>query len=103
MKTLMEAAKAARAAAAEVAQLSTEEKNAALLAMADALEANMGSILAANAADMERERANGMSSDLLDRLAPVSYTHLPARGRWPGRGGWSGCSRPFRWRLSSGA
>ena len=69
MKTLMETAKAARAAAAEVAQLSTEEKNAALLAMADALEANMGSILAANAADMERERANGMSSDLLDRLA----------------------------------
>ena len=69
MKTLMETAKAARAAAAEVAQLSTEEKNAALLAMADALEASMGSILAANAADMERERANGMSSDLLDRLA----------------------------------
>ena len=67
MKTLMETAKAARAAAAEVAQLSTEEKNAALLAMADALEASMGSILAANAADMERERANGMSSDLLDR------------------------------------
>ena len=68
MKTLMESAAAAKAAAAEVAQLSTETKNRALLAMADALEAHMAEILAANAADMDRERANGMSPDMLDRL-----------------------------------
>ena len=68
MKTLMESAAAAKAAAAEVAQLSTETKNKALLAMADALEAHMAEILAANAADMDRERANGMSPDMLDRL-----------------------------------
>ena len=36
--------------------------------MAGALEANCAEILAANAADMERERANGMSPDMLDRL-----------------------------------
>ena len=58
MKTLMESAAAAKAAAAEVAQLSTETKNKALLAMADALEAHMAEILA----------ANGMSPDMLDRL-----------------------------------
>lgn len=68
MKTLMESAAAAKAAAAEVAQLSTETKNKALLAMAGALEAHMAEILAANAADMDRERANGMSPDMLDRL-----------------------------------
>ena len=68
MKTLMESAAAAKAAAAEEAQLSTETKNKALLAMADALEAHMAEILAANAADMDRERANGMSPDMLDRL-----------------------------------
>ena len=68
MKTLIESAAAAKAAGTAVAQLTTEQKNAALLAMADALEANCDEILAANAADMERERANGMSSDMLDRL-----------------------------------
>lgn len=68
MKTLIESAAAAKAAGTAVAQLTTEQKNAALLTMADALEANCDEILAANAADMERERANGMSSDMLDRL-----------------------------------
>lgn len=68
MKTLIESAAAAKAAGTAVAQLTTEQKNAALLAMADALEANCDEILAANAADMDRERANGMSSDMLDRL-----------------------------------
>ena len=68
MKTLIESAAAAKAASTAVAQLTTEQKNAALLAMAGALEANCAEILAANAADMERERANGMSPDMLDRL-----------------------------------
>ena len=68
MKTLIESAAAAKAASTAVAQLTTEQKNAALLAMAGALEANCAEILASNAADMERERANGMSPDMLDRL-----------------------------------
>ena len=68
MKTLLESAAAAKAAAAAAAQLTTEEKNAALLAMADALEARCAEVLAANGADMARERANGMSEDMLDRL-----------------------------------
>ena len=68
MKTLIESAAAAKAASSAVAQLTTEQKNAALLAMAGALESHCGEILAANKADMERERANGMSPDMLDRL-----------------------------------
>lgn len=68
MKTLIESAVAAKAASTVVAQLTTEQKNAALLAMADALESGMADILEANRADMERERANGMSESMLDRL-----------------------------------
>ena len=68
MKTLIESAAAAKAASTVVAQLTTEQKNAALLAMADALESGMADILEANRADMERERANGMSEGMLDRL-----------------------------------
>ena len=68
MKTLLESAAAAKAASAAVAQLTTEQKNAALLAMADSLEALAADVLAANKADMDRERAGGMSEDLLDRL-----------------------------------
>src|SRR5690554_1852835 len=58
----------ARAAARPLAVATTERKNAALLAMADALEANTGDILEANARDMEAGRAAGLSSALLDRL-----------------------------------
>ena len=68
MKTLIESAAAAKAASTVVAQLTAEQKNAALLAMADALESGMADILEANRADMERERANGMSEGMLDRL-----------------------------------
>ena len=68
MKTLIESAAAAKAASSAVAQLTTEQKNAALLAMADALEARCAEVLEANAVDMEREKANGMSPDMLDRL-----------------------------------
>ena len=46
MKTMLEAAKAAKA---EITRLTTEQKNAALNAMADALIAGEAEILAANA------------------------------------------------------
>ena len=58
---------AAQAAKMEIAQLTTAQKNAALLAMADALIENCDLILAANAQDMEA--AKGTVSDvMLDRL-----------------------------------
>lgn len=58
---------AAQAAKMEIAQLTTDQKNAALLAMAQALLDNADEILAANAQDMEA--AKGTVSDvMLDRL-----------------------------------
>ena len=64
MLTMLTAAKAAKT---QVSLLTTEEKNAALLAMADALVASEAAILAANARDLEA--AKGTVSDvMLDRL-----------------------------------
>ena len=64
MEKMLSAAKAAKF---EVCKLTTQEKNAALLAMADALVAGEAEILAANALDMEA--AKGTVSDvMLDRL-----------------------------------
>lgn len=58
---------AAQAAKMEIAQLTTSEKNEALLAMAQALLDNTDAILAANALDMDA--AKGTVSDvMLDRL-----------------------------------
>ena len=64
MKTMLEAAKAAKT---EIARLTTEQKNAALGAMADALIAEQAAILAANAADLEAARGT-VSDVMLDRL-----------------------------------
>ncbi|WP_281888052.1 glutamate-5-semialdehyde dehydrogenase [Paenibacillus sp. YYML68] len=59
----------AKAAAPKLALLTTEQKNAALLRMADALVAEAASIMAANELDLQRGRENGTSPSLLDRLA----------------------------------
>lgn len=59
----------AKHAAGVLATLTTEEKNAGLLAIADALRARQTEIMAANALDLETGKANGMSPALLDRLA----------------------------------
>ena len=68
MKEMLNAAKAAKF---EVSKLTTEEKNAALNAMADALVAQEAEILAANALDMDA--AKGTVSDvMLDRLKLTS-------------------------------
>ena len=61
-------AEAARRACAELAVTSTEERNAALAAMAQALRDHADEIVAENAADMEAARAKGTSDALLDRL-----------------------------------
>ena len=55
-------------ASRKTALLSAEDKNAALAAIAAALEANAGVIIDANAADMETGRRNGMPQPMLDRL-----------------------------------
>lgn len=60
--------KRARAASKQLAQLSSEQKNAGLLAMADELVASQDELLAANAKDVERAKADGLSSAMLDRL-----------------------------------
>lgn len=61
-------AMAAKKAAAKLAVINTAVKNQALLAMADALEKNQDTILAANALDMGCATAKGMKSSMLDRL-----------------------------------
>ena len=58
----------AKAATATLSTLTTDKKNAALLAMADALVADTAPILAANAEDMEAAKAT-ISAVMLDRLA----------------------------------
>ena len=64
MKELLEQAKAARA---EVAALTTRQKNAALEAMAQGLLDDQGAILAANELDLEAARDH-ISPVMLDRL-----------------------------------
>lgn len=63
------AGEAARVAARRLAVATTGEKDRALHAMADALQAHMGEILEANARDVERARAAGTSESTVDRLS----------------------------------
>jgi len=65
---IIEMAKRAKAASAELAKLSTEIKNRSLLSMANALEKNAEEILEANGRDMKAAEARGVKSALLDRL-----------------------------------
>ena len=58
----------AKAAKTAIAALTTEEKNAALAAMADALEANQDAILAANQLDLNNAPST-ISPVMIDRLA----------------------------------
>ena len=64
MKTMLQAAKQAKFA---VSQLTTQQKNTALLAMADALEQNKEKILLANAQDLEAAKGH-ISEVMQDRL-----------------------------------
>jgi len=61
-------AKAAKAASKKLAYLSTEVKNRALLAIAEAIMAKQDEILAANSEDYNESQASGMSPAMLDRL-----------------------------------
>ncbi|MFW5416988.1 glutamate-5-semialdehyde dehydrogenase [Nocardiopsis sp. CNT-189] len=62
------AARRAKEAAAELAPLGREAKDAALHAVADALVAEAASIVEANAEDVERARRSGEPGAMVDRL-----------------------------------
>jgi glutamate-5-semialdehyde dehydrogenase len=67
----------ARAASHKLAQLSTEQKNALLLAIADALEADEKEILAANREDIDHSGLDGAMRDRLlltpDRVKSLAH------------------------------
>ena len=67
IKNTADILKAAKAAQAALRVLTTEIKNKALLAMADALEKNVNDILLANAADILNAK-NSLSEVMIDRL-----------------------------------
>ena len=79
-QTVAEVCAAAKAAAGALARLDTATKDAALLAMADALEARTREILEANERDMDAGREAGLHSGLLDRLK-LSEERLAAIAR----------------------
>ena len=62
----------ARSASRIVAASTTGQRNNALLAMADSLEANASSLQAENRKDLEAGRAKGLDAALLDRLELTS-------------------------------
>jgi len=68
MSAVRELARRAKEAARRLAVLSTDEKNALLLAMADELVARKKEILEANRKDVEAGKAAGLTGALLDRL-----------------------------------
>lgn len=68
MTNLIAMGKAAKLASRQLALLNTNQKNEALLTIADELEAQRAMILAQNALDIADGRVNGLSDALLDRL-----------------------------------
>ncbi len=66
---LEEIGKRARAASRTLACVTTEEKNKALAAIADALRANADEIINENQKDLAAGKEAGLSASLLDRLA----------------------------------
>jgi glutamate-5-semialdehyde dehydrogenase len=67
-KLIADLAGTARKAARTLVAASYEDRKSALLAIADSLIARQPEIIAANNEDMERGKANGLNSQLLDRL-----------------------------------
>lgn len=65
---VLSVARRARAAAAELAPLTRQTKDDALLAAANALEASVERVVAVNAADLDRARAAATPQGLIDRL-----------------------------------
>jgi glutamate-5-semialdehyde dehydrogenase len=72
--TIVNMAKAARAAASEMARCDSNRKNAALLAMADRIEHAASTIKKANQQDLDRAKEIGLSPAMIDRLAVSDAT-----------------------------
>ncbi len=68
MTDLIAMGKAAKSAARQLATLTTEAKNRALLAIAEELETQAGVVLAQNELDIADGRSQNLSDGLLDRL-----------------------------------
>ena len=68
MTEVLEAARRARDAAVELRTLTRDQKDAALLAMADALDGATPQLVDANAGDVARARADGTAEAIVDRL-----------------------------------
>ena len=68
MTDLEKSGSRAKEAARELSMVSTQQKNAALAAMADLLEKEQEQWLSANRKDIENARQSGMSKAMLDRL-----------------------------------
>lgn len=68
MMTTLDILKQAKAAGSELAKLSSDDKNNALLAMADALEENCSAILEENKKDVEAARGK-ITDVMIDRLS----------------------------------
>ena len=66
--SLTEKLRRTRAASRALATATADQKNAALAALADAIEAGAEEILPANELDLANGRENGLASGLLDRL-----------------------------------
>ncbi|MFB7815814.1 glutamate-5-semialdehyde dehydrogenase [Paenibacillus chitinolyticus] len=69
MSEVRQKATIAKDASSRLGNLTTGQKNTALLRMAEALVAEQDSIIAANAEDLKRGADTGLSTSLLDRLA----------------------------------
>ncbi|WP_019910035.1 glutamate-5-semialdehyde dehydrogenase [Paenibacillus sp. HW567] len=69
MSEVVSKATLAKETTGDLASLSTDQKNEALLVMADALVREAPSIIAANSEDLERGRLGGTPESMLDRLA----------------------------------
>ena len=67
--TFVDQARRAKEASRTLATLNRAAKDRALHAMADALTAAEGAVLAANAVDVEAGRAAGLTNSLIDRLS----------------------------------
>ncbi|MQW23693.1 MULTISPECIES: glutamate-5-semialdehyde dehydrogenase [unclassified Lactococcus] len=77
--SIVEQAKAAKKASTILANTSITQRNAALLAIADSLEANLESILAANAKDMAASKKTAMRDRLMLNEQRISDMAQAAR------------------------
>jgi glutamate-5-semialdehyde dehydrogenase len=81
IEQLTQLARGAKQASRQLSQLQTADKNAALEAMADALESNTEALRSANAKDMQVGRQLGLTPAMLDRLELTpARIHAMAQG-----------------------